>query len=443
MADQFISLKAGVLVVLFVVSTISVGAESFQRGQIPQNASVYLQAPLLLPPPESLDMPLEETIFRRMSVREYTDEPITDQDLSTLLYTAYGLRDDGAHMVAGINFTNAGVLYVLLEDAAYVYNSTMHSLEWYKDGDYRDLVGWQYTGAPVVLGLCWNTTRATANFAGVELGEIGQNIAFAANALNLGTVVTGEVPPAIDRMGISDDHEGMIVMPIGHPLHPYNFKNRPLWISLLPKITVSSLSLSQALEQRTEATSFSGDITWEEISRLLWSSYGFSRYLDRSKQEKNPVIRHRTVPSAHGYYPLHIFAVTSSGILFYEANLLSRLFHLQADIVGIPVVSYMVKIKRGDFRSSLAEASSLPALSDAPLIIVVVLDLELAKDLSGVWAYPFWFYEGGAAAHNIMLEATALELTSTIASFTDDEAVRSLFGVNESKVPLVAVPVSC
>ena len=34
-----------------------------------------------LPPPIEVDMILEESIFRRMSVREFTNEPVSDEDL--------------------------------------------------------------------------------------------------------------------------------------------------------------------------------------------------------------------------------------------------------------------------------------------------------------------------------------------------------------------------
>ena len=46
-----------------------------------------------LPPPMTVDMNLEESIFRRMSVREFTEEPVTDEELSTVLWAACGFSD--------------------------------------------------------------------------------------------------------------------------------------------------------------------------------------------------------------------------------------------------------------------------------------------------------------------------------------------------------------
>jgi nitroreductase len=314
-----------------------------------------------LPPPQTIDMNLEQTIFRRMSIREFNNETITDEQLATILWNAAGYRQDGNRTILGINGTYASVIYILKEDAAYTYNPINHSLQIYKPGDWRDTVSYQYPGAPLVLGLCYNTTVTTLNNAAAEIGEICQNIAFTVDALNLGTVVTGGLPPAIDRMGIPEDQTGIILMPLGHPLHSYNFKHRLLWFSLLPKVIETQMNLTTSLQQRTQTTSFQGTITRQELSQLIWSSYGFSQYLDKSNQDLNKVKRHRTVPSAHAYYPLEIYAVTAQGVYKYQPNLLTMFGNYSADFIGLPVVTYLQKIRNGDNRASLAAASSLPS----------------------------------------------------------------------------------
>jgi len=394
-----------------------------------------------LPPPKTTNMILEETIFRRMSIRNYTSEPITDEDLSTILYAAYGLREDEKHTVVGMNGVNAAVIYVIREDGAYRYNPENHSLIFYKEGDWRDEVGWQYTDADILLGLCWDKNLADPNFAGVELGEIGQNIAFMANSLNIGTVVTGEVPPAINRMGIPRNENGMIIMYMGHPVKPYNFVYRPWWISFLPKIQKSSMTLSQAIEQRTESTSISGEISRKEFSHILWASYGFSYNIDKSNQEITQIKRHRTVPSAHGYYPLLIYAVTKSGIFRYYSNIMVNIFNVPVDFLGLPIVTFTFMTRIGDKREQIAHASSMPSISSAPLSLIIVLDLDMAKELSGSQFHRFWYYEAGAAAHNIMLEATALGLNNNIAYPTDQDSISTQLKLNEQQIPILIIPV--
>ena len=76
-----------------------------------------------LPPPMSVDMTVEETIFRRMSVREFTEDPVTEEELSTILWAAYGYTDDGKRTVHGIDGVHAAHIYVLKEDAVYKYDA--------------------------------------------------------------------------------------------------------------------------------------------------------------------------------------------------------------------------------------------------------------------------------------------------------------------------------
>jgi nitroreductase len=398
-----------------------------------------------LPPPLAVDMALEISMFRRMSVRDFTNETVTDEELSTILWAACGYQSDGGRTIAGINDTYSGIIYVLKEDAAYTYNPVNHSLVFFKEGDWRDVVGWQYT-APIQLGLCYDTNKADAQFGGAELGQIGQNIQFMANALNLGTVVCGQTPPAIDPLGIPDNEEGMIVMPLGHLLYPYDFKNRPLWFSTFPRVQTSALSLSTALDQRTEAASFNGTLTRDELSQFLWCTYGFSPYLDRSGQESNSIKRHRTIPSAHGYYPLRMYAVTEKGIFYYQPNLLVKLNRVPVDFIGLPILTYFVKKISGDFRLEVAEASTLPLIASAPLIILTVLDLDMTRpagrdDLSDEVYRRFWYFEAGASAHNVLLEATAWNLSATIVLPVDIPALQSVLQLDEDFLPFFLIPV--
>jgi len=395
-----------------------------------------------LPLPIDVDMTVEESIFRRMSVREFTDESVTDEELSTILWAAYGLRDDGKRSVSEIDGIYAAVIYVLKENAAYSYDSFNHSLTLYKEGDFRDIVGWQYS-APIQLGLCWDTDKTNINYAGVELGEIGQNIQLMANALDLGTVVTAQGPDsAIEPLGLPDNEEGMIVMPLGHPKHTYNSINKPKSISLLPRIKYSDISLSTAIKVREESNSWKGELTKQEKTQLIWTSYGYSYFLDDSNNTIGRLDRHRTVPSAHGYYPLQMYAVTDSGVYLYFPNFYNPVYGFLRGIWNLPVVTFLIKIKNGDYREDIAQASSNPSIASAPLLIISILDVNKTirwDDLSGM--LHIWYYEAGASAHNILLEATAWDLYGSIEFPSDVEAICSLFKLNENFIPLLIVPV--
>jgi len=398
-----------------------------------------------LPPPLEIDMTLEESMMRRMSIREFTDDPVSDEELGTVLWAAHGIRDDDTYTIPSINGVYAAIIYILLEDAAYTYDPLNHTLVHYKDGDWRDTVGWQYE-APVQLGLCWNTDIADINHAGAEIGQMVQNIYFTANSLDLGTVACGQYPGAIGPLGIPDNHDGFLVMPLGHPAHPYNFKYRPMLLSLLPKVQCSEMTLTDAIIQREETNTFSGELTRQQESQLIWAAYGYSYYFDRSENEIGRLDRHRTIPSAHGYYPNDMYIVKESGIYRYFPTFYNPLYGLLKNCFFLPITPFMLRIAIGDYRSEIAEASSNPDIESSPFIVIPVLDEKKSgrdfDDLSGEQWRWLWYHDASASSYNILLEATAQGLSGNIVIPEDIETISSALKLNEDQIPLLMVTVS-
>ncbi len=392
-----------------------------------------------LPPPQSIPTTLEKTIFERMSIRVFTNQTITDTELSTILYDAMGQRPDGSRTNPGHNGTYSTVLYVLLPDAAYTYAPANHSLIMYKPGDWRTIVGYQYQTATLVLGFCYNTTQANSNEGGLEIGQICQNIAFTLDALNLSGVVTGGLPPAINNLSIPPDQRGLIVYPIGHPLQPYHFKNHPMWISRMQPPTQHTMNLTAALTARTETTNLSGTLTQPQIDQLIWATDGFSPYLDRSHQDLNTIQRHRTTPSAKGEYPLDYYAVTPTAVTRYQPSLL-KAFGKPVDRIGLPILARLIPIADGDHRAELAAATDQPGIASAPLTLVAVLDT--AKTHGEQNYTQFWFLEAGAALHTTMLQATSLGLQTCLATPTSPAAVAALLTLTTHQAPVALLAIA-
>jgi nitroreductase len=147
------------------------------------------------------------------------------------------------------------------------------------------------------------------------------------------------------------------------------------------------------------------------------------------------------VPSAHAYYPLEIYSIDSSGVYTYQPNLLISLSKYPADFLGLPVLTYLKKIQTGDYRTTIAEATSHPTLATAPLSIIMVLNINKTQNTGSTYV-KFWYFEAGAAAHNIMLEATALGLKTNTVFPTDSAAVLSLLKLTDGYAPLLIVPIS-
>lgn len=401
---------------------------------------------IVLPPPSETAMILEETIWRRASIRNFTEEPVTDEDLSTILWAAYGLRGDNSRTVPSVDGFHAAHLYVITPEAVYKYDELNHTLRFYKQGDYR-YIG-QYN-APLLIGIVWDKDiLADGNLASAQIGMIGQNIQLMSNALDLGTVICGDFPPTftLNHIGLPSNEIPRIIIPLGHLVFPHNFKYRPLEISLLPKIQRSSFSLSDAIEARNETSIITEDLTKAEQIQILWSSYGFSYLLDRADFGMNfHISRHRTVPSAKGYYPLHIYAVTSSMISEYIPNIYDPiLFAHTFPRFPSPVFTYVKPLHRGDFRTEIANVTSNPATASAPLLVVIVLNIERTRravDFSAEEWWWLWYYELGSSVQNMLLTSAAWDLSTTFTLPVDSDSIRSYLGLDDNYIPLMIVPV--
>jgi len=439
-----------VLVLTFFSQVIlqAVGTNIDSDEYFEMNENSTYKGDIILPPPATIDDILEVTIHRRMSIREYTQEPISDEDLSTILWHAYGFTESEKRTVHLFGDEPAVKIYVVREDGVFSYNAMNHSLVLYKEGDYTGTVGWQFD-APLLLGLVWDSNSNNDEYqSAAEIGAVGQNVYFVANALNLGTVTTGTYPsPMQTYVGLPTGEKGRIVMYLGHPSYAYDFTNRPMWLSLLPRIKKSSMSLTTAIEERSEATSWQDGVTRRELSQIIWASYGYSNYLDNSDPEINyfNITRHRTVPSGCGLYSLRIYTVTKSGISRYIPNIADTIYGKVQGLRSWPQITFLWKIKFGDKRSTIAEASE-EYVGSAPLILISILDYEQLDKLGFPlheyfipWAM---YYEAGASAHNVLLESTAWGLSGNVTPVIDKDAVVNLLGLDSERFePLLVVPV--
>ena len=114
-----------------------------------------------------------------MSMRDYTTEPISDEDLSTILWHAYGVTEEGKRTVHIFDEHSAVKIYVIREDGLFSYDYVNHSLMLYKSGNYLFRVGYQRR-APLLLGLVWDSNKNSDEYcSAAEIGEIAQNVYFA------------------------------------------------------------------------------------------------------------------------------------------------------------------------------------------------------------------------------------------------------------------------
>jgi SagB-type dehydrogenase family enzyme len=177
---------------------------------------------------------LEETLVRRRSRREFTEEPLTAEMLSQLLWSASGITDREGYRTA----PSAGALYPLeiyLATASgfYHYEPRGHRLQTKLERDVRRDIGRAaldqeaVTEAPAVFVIAAVYGRTAAKYGRtrgeryvhLEAGHAAQNLLLEAVSLDLGAVPVGafddeRLHRALD---LPPEHDPLYLIPVGHP----------------------------------------------------------------------------------------------------------------------------------------------------------------------------------------------------------------------------------
>jgi nitroreductase len=376
---------------------------------------------IVLPNPIPVAMLLEQSICRRMSFHTgYPSTPVSDEDLSTVLWAAYGVTSTGGRTVYSPNGTYSTTIYVIRSDATYTYVAANHSLRLWKTGNYL-YIG-QDTDAPIKFGLVWNQSIASDEKAAMmEIGMIAQNVYFDANALNLATITTGMSVNELYDLDLPSNEKPEIIMHLGYPPASYDFTYDPLPMQNLPLVINNTMTLADTVTNRSIVSKWA-DVALPLLdqSQTVWCSYGSSYLWDNIFNT-----RHRTLPSAVNIYPFKIYAANQTGVYKYN-----------------PTSHSISLIVSGDKRTLIqnAVAHGNIDISSAPWIIIPFWDKNVGSQSYITW----WWYETGAIIHNVLLEATARNLTSNVVTvITDQNALRSALGLSgqTNLVPEAAIMV--
>ena len=205
----------------------------------PQWTDSFIQ----LPPPETLGtMSVEEAIQRRRSIRSYTSDPLSLQDVSQLLWAAQGITDSARNLRAA---PSAGATYPLevyivvgnnsmtgLADGLYRYDPHGHRLEHVLKGDLRSSLAEAALGqtwikeAPINIIIAAVYERTTARYGErgiryvhMEAGHAAQNLYLQATARGLGMVVVGAFhdDQIQELLRLPTDQKPLYIIPVGHP----------------------------------------------------------------------------------------------------------------------------------------------------------------------------------------------------------------------------------
>jgi SagB-type dehydrogenase family enzyme len=191
-----------------------------------------------LPEPQyDSDVSLEQSLLERRSVRDYSGQPLTLQEISQLTWAAQGLTDPRGFRTA----PSAGGLYPLelylvagdveeLAAGVYRYQPDGHQLVKTGDGDKRAELAeaaleqeWVEEGAVnFVFTAVYERTTGKYGERGIryvhmEAGHAAQNLCLQATALGLGAVTIGAFyDDRISRLlNLPADEQPLYVIPVG------------------------------------------------------------------------------------------------------------------------------------------------------------------------------------------------------------------------------------
>lgn len=182
------------------------------------------------------EMSIEETLYQRASIRQYTDEALTLEEISQLLWAAQGENQKGTRTAP-----SAGALYPIevyflvgkvepLSPGLYHYSQDSHALTLLVEDDLRPALTERSLSqesihqAPAVIVLSGVVERTAEKYGDraerymwIEVGHVTQNILLQAQALNIGGVSIG----AFDDGGVHDllmmeeNEQPLYVIPLG------------------------------------------------------------------------------------------------------------------------------------------------------------------------------------------------------------------------------------
>jgi SagB-type dehydrogenase family enzyme len=177
-----------------------------------------------------------------------------------------------------------------------------------------------------------------------------------------------------------------------------------------------SISLEETIMKRRSKRSFtSQDLTWEQISQLLWAAQGIT--------EKRKGFR--AAPSAGALFPLEIYLVTKEGIFHYNPE--------QHEVEQTSV---------GDLRPRLCHAAlNQEWIEEAPFSIIISAVYQRTESVYGQRGARYVHIEIGHVAQNIHLQAVALGLDSAPLGAFQDKEVQRCLSLPQDQQPLYIIPV--
>ncbi len=236
--------RSGKIILIILIVLLGVVIAYLVWPEPQQTTSRTIISTVSLPDPIIKgNMSVEQAMYNRRSVRHYTNESLTLQDVSQIMWAAQGITNQTTKFrtVPSGGHTYPLEVYIVvgkggvtgLNEGTYHYNPFNHSLEKISENDLRSDLSQAANGqawvkeAPVDIVITGDYNKMvakykdetlSARFVDIEAGHAGQNIYLEAESRNLATVALGSFKDdqVHKIIGLPDNENTIYIFPVGH-----------------------------------------------------------------------------------------------------------------------------------------------------------------------------------------------------------------------------------
>jgi SagB-type dehydrogenase family enzyme len=183
----------------------------------------------LLTPHKQGGMPIMEALNNRHSVRTYVNKDLTDQQLSDLLWAAYGINrpGEGKRTIATANNKQEMDVFIATSKGAFRYDAEKNCLIGILKEDIRSKTGGQGFVQDAALNLLYVINKNKSGpkdetgklvCGAIAAGSMSQNVYLYCASENLGSVVRGSYDKTAlaQLLKLNNDQEIILAQTVGH-----------------------------------------------------------------------------------------------------------------------------------------------------------------------------------------------------------------------------------
>ncbi|KYC46604.1 MAG: Nitroreductase family protein [Candidatus Methanofastidiosum methylothiophilum] len=190
-------------------------------------------------PQKDLTFPLMKALEKRRTIRKWKNDPLSDQELSNLLWAACGItkeetkRSKSKRTSPSACNSQSIKIYVAIEKGLFLYDEKEHQLIQILSEDIRENIGTQKTMHSAPVGLIYVSDFSKMKnflfrndeqrwfFSGADTGFVSQNVYLYCAARNLSTVVLGLVnrEKLHKVIGLKEHEKIILTQVIGYSLN--------------------------------------------------------------------------------------------------------------------------------------------------------------------------------------------------------------------------------